>query len=232
VKPIQGIQTPLKNEMMKTFKYAILPVIFLMTSCYIYRPYSGEPVAETPAKSVNPASKKSLRGDDTPDPARSQKKENESNGLVKEMSKEEIIQQQQREEEKMKEAEMNKGKQEQNSFTSADGSEKNTKVTDKAAPREGVTKDPSELTVREKIKPKRFYKLTVLDKTYKVQVEKWEGDSLLVHKIRKPEKQFKFHENDIDNESVLERKFSKPFSDLLTVGAYAAGGAAVLLLIL
>jgi len=217
---------------MKTLKYLFLPVIFLITSCYIYKPHSGKEEIVAPIRSENPAIKsKSLRSDDGVDPARSQRKEKEDQIVKKELSPEEETILKQKETEKKKESEMKNEEREKSTFTSADGTQKNTKVTDKEKPEE-ETKESGEMSLRDKLKPNRFYKITVSEKQYKIQVDKWEGDTLVSHKIRRPEKQYKFHLNDIDEESVLERRFSKPFSDLLTVGAYAAGGAAVLLLIL
>lgn len=86
--------------------------------------------------------------------------------------------------------------------------------------------------LKAKIHPNKYYKITVADKQYKIQAEQWEGDTLVSHKMRKPEKVLKFHHNQIDQENLLERRFSKPYSDLITVGSYVAVGAAVLLLLL
>ena len=55
---------------------------------------------------------------------------------------------------------------------------------------------------------------------------------MVSHIIRKPQKEVKLHKDEINEELILERRFSKPFSDLFTVGAYAAGAAAVLLIVL
>lgn len=219
---------------MKTLKYLFLPVIFLLSSCYIYKPYTGKEDL-VPTRSDRPgASTKSLKGnDDVTDPAKSQRQKKEDQSMNKGITMEEEAELKQKEAEKKKEAESKREQKqdEQSSFTGADGTVKNTQVSDKVKSKD-EKKDLSELTIKDKLKPNRYYKVTVFEKQYKIQVDKWEGDSLVAHKIRNPEKQYKFHQNDIDGESLLERRFSKPFSDLLTVGAYAVGGAAVLLLVL
>src|SRR5690606_35977931 len=87
-------------------------------------------------------------------------------------------------------------------------------------------------SIKIKIQPTKYYKITVEEKQYKIQADQWEEDTLVSHILRKPEKVLRFHKDQIDEEALLERRFSKPFSDLFTVGAYVAGGAAVLLLVL
>jgi len=88
------------------------------------------------------------------------------------------------------------------------------------------------LGIKDKLQPNKYYKITALDHQYKIQVDKWEGDTLVSHKIRNPEKVYKHHMNDIAEDAILERRFSKPFSDLFTIGAYASGALVVLLLVL
>lgn len=229
--------TPLENLNMKKLNYILFPVLFLMTSCYIYKPYSATEEIEAPARSENPATRsKSLRGDDKEVSNTSMRQKNEKEahkGMTPE--EEALLKQKELEKQSEEQAQIEKQKeekQETNSFTSADGTVKNTTVTDKGKPKTTPARESGEVDLKSKLKPNRFYKVTVFDKKYKIQVDKWEGDTLVSHKIRKPEKQYKFHLNDIDEEALLERRFSKPFSDLLTVGAYAVGGAAVLLLVL
>jgi len=106
------------------------------------------------------------------------------------------------------------------------------KSSEKENPKTTEETVTTEKTIKEKLQENRFYKITAREKQYKIQVDKWDGDSLVSHKIRRPEKQLKFHKDEIDEETILERRFSRPFSDLFTVGAYAAGAAVVLLIVL
>ncbi|GGG60861.1 hypothetical protein GCM10007332_23360 [Epilithonimonas arachidiradicis] len=86
------------------------------------------------------------------------------------------------------------------------------------------------LSIKDKLEPAKIYKIKVADKRYKVQVDQWESDSLVVHPVHKPEKKMKFHKNQIEEDAILEKRFSQPISDILTVTAYA--GIAVLIAVL
>lgn len=91
-------------------------------------------------------------------------------------------------------------------------------------------KTTRQLTIKEKLEPSRMYKINAGGKRYKIQVDQWESDSLVVNAVNKPEKKMKFHKNQIDESTILEKRFSQPISDILTVVAYA--GIAVLVIAL
>lgn len=211
---------------MKKYTYILLPVIFLLTSCYIYKPYS-EKSEEDLSKQQNNLlmTPKSIRVENSSDKAVEKNKQAQGG-----MSQEESEAQKRKEKEmERQKLENEKGNESQNKFSS--DPESKSKSGGK------VTKTSEEPKVREigikgKLQPNKYYKITALGNQYKIQVDKWEGDTLVSHKIRQPKKQFKFHKNDIEEEMILERRFSKPFSDLFTVGAYASGAAILLLLIL
>lgn len=81
------------------------------------------------------------------------------------------------------------------------------------------------------LKPNGYYKIYSKDKQYSIIATKWEGDTLVAHPKKKENEVLKFHKNDIDLNAMYARKFSKRRSDILTVGAYAAGLTAVVLLL-
>jgi len=92
-----------------------------------------------------------------------------------------------------------------------------------------VEKNIENITPKDIIKEKGYYKLGVFDRDYKIEAVKWEGDSLIAHKKGKPSKEYKFNEKDI--EYIKIRKFSKGRSDALTVAAYVMGGIGIYLLV-
>ena len=55
------------------------------------------------------------------------------------------------------------------------------------------TNKPKATNIMEKLEPNKFYKIDVAEKSYKIQVDKWESDSLVAHVIHKPKKILKFH---------------------------------------
>ncbi|WP_312768931.1 hypothetical protein [Epilithonimonas sp.] len=88
------------------------------------------------------------------------------------------------------------------------------------------------LGIKDKLESGKIYKIKVADKRYKIQVDQWESDSLVVHPVRKPEKKMKFHKNQIEEDAILEKRFSQPISDIITVTAYAAIGVLIAVLAL
>ncbi len=209
---------------MKTHKYLLFPIIFFLTSCYIYKPYSEKDIADMAKPGDSMPSAKSLLNDDSSVKATTKSKKEQG---IQNMSPEEA--ETQLKKEKEKEEESQKG---QMSFSRSDGSGETTKAASKGKEMKSEEPKSKETGIKGRLQPNKYYKITALGNQYKIQVDKWEGDTLVSHKIRKPNKQFKFHKDDIEEEAILERRFSKPFSDLLTVGAYASGAAIVLLLIL
>lgn len=89
------------------------------------------------------------------------------------------------------------------------------------------TNKPKATNIMEKLEPNKFYKIDVAEKSYKIQVEKWESDSLVAHVIHKPKKILKFHKNQINQSTIAERRFSQPVADIITVTAYAGIGAGI-----
>jgi len=223
---------------MKAFKYILIPVLVLFSSCYIYKPFAETDLVETPVKGGRNSSKV-LGGDDKISPTNSKATSmGGSKGDKKQKEEEEKFNKLREFEEKQKmQGNLQLGTGENpnaNSSAPSFGLVKN----DIASPNsnrntnQNTEKFEGELTIKQKLQPTKYYKITVDHKEYKIQVDGWEGDTLKAHKLRNPEKAYKFHENQIIEESIKSRRFSKPFSDLFTVGAYAAGGAAVLLLVL
>ncbi len=89
------------------------------------------------------------------------------------------------------------------------------------------TNKPKATNIMEKLEPNQFYKIDVAEKSYKIQVDKWESDSLVAHVIHKPKKILKFHKNQINQSTIAERRFSQPVADIITVTAYAGIGAGI-----
>ena len=89
------------------------------------------------------------------------------------------------------------------------------------------TNKPTATNIMEKLEPNQFYKIDVAEKSYKIQVDKWESDSLVAHVIHKPKKILKFHKNQINQSTIAERRFSQPVADIITVTAYAGIGAGI-----
>lgn len=220
---------------MKTLKILLLPLLFVLSSCYIYKPYQFKEVDQSASKSMRPGGAVSLRNND---------------GKVNPQTNPQIDARNQKETAlKMEEERL---KSEQKKMQTQDinaGSKDGKDVPAKSSFSSGRTPDPNENSalsetsgfsesisgldsLKIKIQPTKYYKITAEGKQYKIQADQWEGDTLVSHILRKPNKVLRFHQNQIDEETLMERRFSKPFSDLFTVGAYVAGGAAILLLVL
>ncbi len=86
---------------------------------------------------------------------------------------------------------------------------------------------PVPINVQEKLAPNKNVKIDVDGKTYKVIVDKWEGDSLVAHPVRNAKKTLKFHKSQINAERIAEKRFSQPIADIITVVAYAGIGVAI-----
>lgn len=216
---------------MKYSKYFGLCLLVLLSSCYVYKPYSEVEVEEITPGRRGPGSMRSSsltdRGmaptamtRDLPQANTEMAEDMERKGqALKDM------------EEKAKEEE--KVKLSQTSGMSFSRSKEASEANEKSAQSKSeASLTAEEKSLKEKIKPNKYYKITVADKQYKIEVNKWEGDTLMANVLRQPKKELKFHENQIDAENLLERRFSKSYSDLFTIGAYVVGGAAVLLLFL
>lgn len=99
----------------------------------------------------------------------------------------------------------------------------------KKANKSDVPKQP--LNIQDKLEANKYFKIDVGGKPYKIQVDKWESDTLVAHVIHKPKKILKFHKNQIDQSTIAERRFSNPTADIITVAAYASIGVGIYLLV-
>lgn len=232
-----------------------LSILFFTAGCYIYKPYTGN--TDSTTNDASAAQSKSLRDprSKTPVTGVSDSKnippKDQGQRLVGEDKKAENDERMEtqrngeggkmeEENRRTKEQEVRRAKEEEikrnKDIESAGNREKGKVVMDDGliAP-ETVGISPVGDTagdLKSKIQPNKYYKISVQERQYKIQADQWEGDTLVSHIIRKPKKVLKFHQNQIDEETLEERIFSKPYSDLITVGSYVAAGAAVLLLVL
>lgn len=236
---------------MKKKLIPFLTILFFTAGCYIYKPYSGNTDSKTGDSGA--AQARSLRDSrpNTPVTGVSDSQgapRNRNQGPTQEemkMKNEELKKTGSGEDDrKMKEGEIRRQKEEEikkNRELESVGDRGKGKVVpeamdDGSIPPEAVGISPAggvtSGDLKSKIQPNKYYKISVQERQYKIQADQWEGDSLVSHIIRKPKKVLKFHQNQIDEETLEERRFSKPYSDLITVGSYVAAGAAVLLLVL
>ncbi|RQO35449.1 hypothetical protein DBR39_18410 [Chryseobacterium sp. KBW03] len=120
-------------------------------------------------------------------------------------------------------------------------SKKNTAIANTTAPQMNGTatspqnlnavQAPAPVNVQEKLASGKNVKIEVDGKSYKVIVDRWENDSLVVHPVRNAKKIMKFHKNQINSEKIAEKRFSQPIADILTVTAYTAIGVGIYLLV-
>ncbi|MDD3773491.1 MAG: hypothetical protein RBT46_00715 [Weeksellaceae bacterium] len=201
-----------------------LVFLFLFTNCYVYRSYTE--VSESEASSQNNkrnSSASTLSGRNAQDVGNEKK---EMSPKERELNARKEKEERKREENpasRTSNPNLNLTSQEKE-FSSQKDENHTTKNSNSA--------NTENLSLKEILKPNKFYKIQVEEKRYKIQVDKWEGDTLVSHIIRRPNKKLRFHENQIDEESVLARKFSKPMTDIITVGSYVTAGTAILLLFL
>ncbi|KFC24162.1 hypothetical protein [Chryseobacterium sp. FH1] len=92
-------------------------------------------------------------------------------------------------------------------------------------------KAPTGTGIEAKLEPSKFYKIEAAGRSHKIQVDKWESDTLVAHVIHKPKKILKFHKNQINQSTIAERQFSNPTADIITVAAYASVGVGIYLLV-
>lgn len=243
--------------MRRLLKLFFLPLIFIMSGCYIYQPYSEEFAYEegTPDRGSSAASATSLRGtapvrakrnggmDRNVGDADRRKMEEEKRKYEERQSGESSTadakeEEQKRKQESEREKEDQRKKQEfekgaSKSLVSEAGVK--ARINSDRATKSKIKKEPihpDSLTLKDKIRPGGVYKINVDEKRYKIEVDTWEGDTLVSHRLRNEEKVYRFHENQIDEESLLQRNFSKTFSDLITIGSYVGAGGVILLLLL
>lgn len=103
------------------------------------------------------------------------------------------------------------------------------------SPRRSVAKKDNgpvqPVSTEEKLEANKYFKIEAGGRPYKIQVDKWESDTLVAHVIHKPKKILKFHKNQINQSTITERRFSQPTADIITVVAYAAVGVGIWALI-
>lgn len=87
------------------------------------------------------------------------------------------------------------------------------------------------INVQNALQPTKNYKIKVDGRAYKVIVDKWEGDTLVAHQVRQPAKILRVHKTQINAESIAEKRFSKPLSDIITVLVYAGIGVGIYMLL-
>jgi hypothetical protein len=101
----------------------------------------------------------------------------------------------------------------------------------KGAPAESqstnVQQAPAPVNIQEKLAPNKNVKIDVDGRSYKVIVDRWESDSLVVHPVHNPKKILKFHKNQINADKIAEKRFSKPIADIITVTVYAGIGVLI-----
>lgn len=85
--------------------------------------------------------------------------------------------------------------------------------------------------IQEELQPTKNYRVKTNDKTYKIIVDKWQGDTLVAHSVSRPEEIIKLHKNNIKAEEIAEKRFSKPIADIITILAYTGIGVGVWMLL-
>ncbi|MDQ0594370.1 hypothetical protein QFZ37_002739 [Chryseobacterium ginsenosidimutans] len=86
---------------------------------------------------------------------------------------------------------------------------------------------PIPINIQEKLAPNKNFKINAEGKSYKIIVDRWEGDSLVAHPTHNPKKILKFHKNQINGEKIAEKRFSQPIADIITITAYAGIGVLI-----
>ncbi|MGO4707908.1 hypothetical protein AB4Y90_02095 [Chryseobacterium sp. 2TAF14] len=89
---------------------------------------------------------------------------------------------------------------------------------------QNIQQPSAPMTIQEKLAANKNVKIDVEGRSYKVIVDRWEGDSLVAHPVHSREKVLKFHKNQIDAEKIAEKRFSQPIADIITVAVYAGIG--------
>lgn len=87
------------------------------------------------------------------------------------------------------------------------------------------------INIQNELQPTKNYKIKVDGRSYKIIVDKWEGDTLVAHRLHKPEAILKLHKNQIDTDAIAEKRFSKPLSDIITILVYAGIGVGIYMLL-
>ncbi|MBD8084022.1 hypothetical protein [Chryseobacterium caseinilyticum] len=86
---------------------------------------------------------------------------------------------------------------------------------------------PLPVNIQEKLAVGKNYRINVGGSSYKIIVDKWQGDSLVAHPVKRPETILKFHKDQIDSEKIAEKRFSQPIADIITVVAYVGIGVGI-----
>ncbi|WPO84099.1 hypothetical protein SD427_07130 [Chryseobacterium sp. JJR-5R] len=94
-------------------------------------------------------------------------------------------------------------------------------------PNLNVQQTPAPINVTEKLAAGKNFRINADGRSYKIIVDRWEGDSLVAHPVHHPEKTLKFHKNQINGEKIAEKRFSQPIADIITIIAYAGIGVLI-----
>ena len=90
---------------------------------------------------------------------------------------------------------------------------------------------PVPINIQNELQPTKNYRIKADGRSYKLIVDRWEGDSLVAHPVKRPQQIIKLHKSQINAETITERRFSKPLSDILTVATYAGIGVGIWMLL-
>jgi hypothetical protein len=92
-------------------------------------------------------------------------------------------------------------------------------------------KEFAPINIQSALQPTKNYKIKADGKVYKIIVDKWEGDTLVAHPIGQSAKILKLHKSQINAESIAEKRFSKPLSDMITILVYAGIGVGLYMIL-
>lgn len=119
-----------------------------------------------------------------------------------------------------------------------DGNSASSQRNDKAAETQNTKsqqtineKQPIPINIQNELQPTKNYKIKADGRVYKIIVDKWVGDSLIAHSVSKPQEILKLHKNQINAETIAEKRFSQPIADIITILVYAGIGVGVWMLL-
>ncbi|MCU7613453.1 hypothetical protein N0B16_03295 [Chryseobacterium sp. GMJ5] len=92
-------------------------------------------------------------------------------------------------------------------------------------------KQPIPINIQNELQPTKNYKIKADGRVYKIIVDKWVGDSLVAHSANKPQEVLKLHKNQIEAETIAEKRFSQPIADIITILVYAGIGVGIWMLV-
>ena len=87
------------------------------------------------------------------------------------------------------------------------------------------------INIQNELQPSKNYRIKSNGKSYKVIMDRWEGDSLVANSVNRPSEIIKLHKNNIKAEDIAEKRFNKPIADIITILAYTGIGVSVWMLL-